>query len=130
MRERRGALAAIAAAAVVALAAACRDEGGAAEAAAQIAGGDAARGRVAIRAYGCGTCHTIPGVRGADGLVGPPLAGVAARVYLGGVLPNSPDNMVRWIRSPHAVDSLTAMPDLGVSASDARDIATYLYTLR
>jgi cytochrome c551/c552 len=36
-----------------------------------IDGGDPERGRSLIQAYGCGTCHTIAGVRGARGRVGP-----------------------------------------------------------
>jgi cytochrome c1 len=69
-------------------------------------------------------------VRGADSLVGPPLDRVASRTYLAGVLTNSPDNMIRWIRDPRGVDRLTAMPNLGVTEEDARDIASYLYTLK
>jgi putative membrane protein len=91
---------------------------------------DADRGRVAIKKYGCGSCHTIPGISGAQGLVGPPLGQIASRVYIAGVLPNEPDNMIRWIENPPAIDSKTAMPNMGVTARDARDIATYLYTLR
>jgi cytochrome c1 len=83
-----------------------------------------------MRSYGCASCHTIPGVDGANGVVGPPLANIAIRGYLGGVLPNAPDNMIRWIRDPKGVDSLTAMPNTGVTEHDARDIAAYLYTLR
>lgn len=98
--------------------------------AAAITGGDPARGPALMRKYGCQSCHTIPGVTGADGLVGPPLAGIASRSYIGGVLPNAPDNMLRWIEDPKAVDSLTAMPNTGVTPSDARHIAAYLYTLR
>ena len=98
--------------------------------AAAITGGDPARGAAIMRKYGCQTCHTIPGVVGADGLVGPPLAGIASRSYIAGVLPNAPDNMLRWIRNPKAVDPLTAMPNTGVTPSDARHIAAYLYTLR
>jgi cytochrome c2 len=98
--------------------------------AAEMTGGDPARGPDLMRKYGCQSCHTIPGVVGADGLVGPPLAGIASRSYIGGVLPNAPDNMLRWIRDPKAVDPLTAMPNTGVTASDARHIVAYLYTLR
>jgi cytochrome c1 len=93
-------------------------------------GGNPARGRAVIRAYGCGTCHTIPGVPGAAATVGPPLAGVGGRTYLAGVLQNTPPNMMRWILTPQDVDSLTAMPNLGLSEDDARDVAAYLYTLR
>jgi cytochrome c2 len=112
------------------LAAACETTDGAAASANQITGGDADRGRELIRSYGCGTCHSIPGVTGATGLVGPPLGGIASRSYIGGVLPNSPDNMLRWLHDPRAVDPLTAMPNVGVTSSDARHIAAYLYTLR
>jgi cytochrome c2 len=98
--------------------------------AAALTGGNPARGPALMRDYGCATCHTIPGVAGADGLVGPPLAGIASRSYIAGVLPNAPANMIHWIQDPKRVDSLTAMPDMGVTANDARDIAAYLYTLR
>jgi cytochrome c len=95
-----------------------------------VAGGNWRAGRDKIQYYGCGSCHTIPGVTGADGMVGPPLTKFAHRVYIGGVLGNTPDNLVRWIENPKAVDQLTAMPNLNVTTNDARDIATFLYTLR
>lgn len=82
-----------------------------------------------MRAYGCHSCHTIPGVAGAEAVVGPPLTGWAERVYIGGRVANTPENLVRWIMDPHAIDQATAMPDVGVSEADARDIAAYLFTL-
>ena len=96
----------------------------------QLTDADADRGRTAIRKYGCGSCHNIPGVGGAGGMVGPPLDHIAQRVFIAGVLPNEPDNMIRWIENPQAIDSKTAMPYMGVTARDARDIAAYLYSLR
>jgi cytochrome c2 len=98
--------------------------------AAALTGGDPSRGPDLMRKYGCQSCHTIPGVVGADGLVGPPLAGIASRSYIAGVLPNAPDNMLAWIRDPKRVDPKTAMPNTGVTPSDARHIAAYLYTLK
>jgi cytochrome c len=98
--------------------------------AAAITGGDVHAGRDKIDYYGCGSCHQIPGVRGADSLVGPPLDHVASRMYIGGVLRNTPDDMIRWIQNPPAIDAKTAMPNVHVTESDARDIAGYLYTLR
>jgi cytochrome c1 len=98
--------------------------------AAELTGGDPYRGRDAIRTHGCGSCHTIPGVNGADALVGPPLERLAVRGYVGGVLPNNPDNLVRWLLDPPGVDPQTAMPNLRLNEKDARDIAGYLYTLR
>ena len=92
-------------------------------------GGDPERGRAALVSYGCITCHTIPGVPGGDGLVGPPLTNWADRVYVGGYLTNTPDHLIAWIQNPQAVAPGNAMPNLGVSDSDARNIAAYLYTL-
>jgi len=91
---------------------------------------DPESGRLLLRQFGCGACHRISGVADAQGTVGPPLDGVRNRVYLAGVLPNSPDSMVRWIRAPEAFEPRTAMPNLGVSAEHARDMVAYLYTLR
>ena len=92
--------------------------------------GDAENGRLLLRQFGCGTCHRIPGVADAERNVGPPLAAIAQRVYLAGLLPNTPDNMVRWIRSPQSIDPRTAMPDLQVTEAHARDMTAYLYTLK
>lgn len=103
---------------------------GARENARLLTGGDPARGPALMRVYGCARCHTIPGVAGADGLIGPPLAGIANRMYVAGVVTNTPDNLVRWIMNPKAIDAKTAMPVVGVSEQQARDIAAYLYTLR
>ena len=96
----------------------------------RLTGGDPYRGRDRITQYGCDTCHTIPGVPTADAMVGPPLTNVARRVYLAGHIENTPENMMRWIRSPHAFDQKTAMPEMGVTDRDSRDIVAYLYTLR
>jgi len=93
-------------------------------------GGDVHRGAAAISRYGCGSCHNIPGISGAVGRAGPPLSGIADRIYLAGVMQNTPPNMIRWIRNPKAVDEKTLMPNLGVTPNDARDIAGYLYTLK
>jgi cytochrome c2 len=95
-----------------------------------ITGGDYDRGRTAITRYGCGSCHVIPGVTAADGKVGPPLAGIADRAYIGGVVSNTTDHMVDWIQHPRMIDPKTAMPDLGVNHQDALDIAEYLYNLK
>src|SRR5689334_12961047 len=85
-------------------------------------GGSAARGAAAIARYGCGSCHMIPGVSGANGLAGPPLSGIGNRIYIAGVLQNTPPNMMRWIEDPPAVDEHTVMPKLGVTHQDAVDI--------
>jgi cytochrome c2 len=94
-----------------------------------VVGGDSARGVIALGQHGCGTCHVIPGVIGARGVVGPSLRGVAGRPYLAGTLPNNSTNLIRWIRDPRSIEPRTMMPVLGVTEAEARDIAAYLYTL-
>jgi cytochrome c2 len=93
-------------------------------------GGNARLGRTEIRRYGCNACHEISGVPGAQGLIGPPLNGIGQRYYIAGELPNTPDNLMRWIEHPRQVEPHTAMPEMGVTEQDGRDIAAYLYTLR
>jgi cytochrome c len=95
-----------------------------------VPGGNARIGARLIESYHCGACHMIPGIRDADGLVGPPLLLFARRTYIGGELANTPPNLIRWIRDPAAVEPGTAMPALGLTNQQARDVAAYLYTLR
>jgi cytochrome c len=94
-----------------------------------VAGGSAARGRTLVANYGCGNCHTIPGVAGAKGLVGPPLTNFSQRTYLAGSFRNEGETLVKWIMDPQAMRPGTAMPTLGVPMQDARHIAAYLYTI-
>lgn len=93
-------------------------------------GGDPERAPDLIRKHGCQVCHTIPGVQGARGKVGPSLEAIASRPYLAGNVPNTAENMIKWIADPQAIEPNTAMPDVGVTDQEARDIAAYLYTLR
>ncbi len=110
-------------AALLALAGGCDAQPGVTE-------GDAGRGLRLLRQFGCASCHVIPGVSAGMGRAAPSLEGIGRRVYLAGILPNSPANLAAWIRSPRSFDPLTAMPDLGVSESQARDMAAYLGSLR
>lgn len=86
-------------------------------------------GEVAIRKYGCGSCHTIPGIKNADALVGPPLIHFRRRSFIAGQLANNEANLRRWIMDPQGVEPGTAMPDLDVTAEDARNIAAYIESL-
>jgi len=92
-------------------------------------GGDPVRGEIVLRDYGCHSCHVIPGVRGANALVGPPLTAWAKRHYIAGTLSNTPENLIQWLQDPQTVEPGTAMPDLEVTEQDARDMGAYLYTL-
>jgi cytochrome c2 len=92
-----------------------------------VEGGDQRRGEQAILKYGCHACHVIPDIRQATGRVGPKLEDIRDQIYIGGVVTNHPANMIQWIRAPRNFSPETAMPDLGVTEQDARDIAAYLY---
>jgi cytochrome c2 len=83
-----------------------------------------------IKEVGCAACHVIPGVASPRGRVGPDLTNFREQQTIAGVLPNSSENLVKWIQNPRLVDSKTAMPDLDLSEKDARDIAAYLYAPR
>lgn len=94
-----------------------------------LTGGEPGRGRALMARYGCGSCHSIPGVRGARGVAGPPLLRFAQRTYIAGQRRNTPQNLVIWLQHPQHVERGTAMPEMGVTSADARDMAAYLYTL-
>jgi len=91
--------------------------------------GEAQAGREATKRYLCATCHSIPGLVSAEHQVGPPLNGIGTRSFIAGVVPNTPENMVRFLQNPQHIDPLSAMPAMGVTEQDARDIAAFLNTL-
>jgi cytochrome c len=93
-----------------------------------LSGGNPRQGRELIARYGCGACHTVPGVPGAEASVGPPLTDLRKRLYIAGRLTNTPENVSKWIRDPRAIDPKSAMPAVGVDAAEARDITAYLYS--
>ncbi|HEY7790249.1 MAG TPA: c-type cytochrome [Vicinamibacterales bacterium] len=93
-------------------------------------GGNADAGRQLIAQLRCGACHVIPGVRNANGMVGPPLMWFSRRTMIAGEIPNTPQNLERWVMAPKSVEPGTAMPALVATRQQARDIAAYLYTLR
>jgi cytochrome c2 len=91
--------------------------------------GDVREGRLTIQRAACGSCHIVPGVPNADGLAGPPLKHFANRTIIAGLLPNTPDNLVHWLRYPQSVAPGSVMPDVGLSEKQARDVAAYLRAL-
>ena len=92
--------------------------------------GDVRRGAFVIGQAQCGSCHVIPGIAAADGMSGPPLGGFATRTVIAGVIANTPDGLAAWVRAPQAAVPGNAMPDMGLSERQARDVAAYLDTLR
>lgn len=85
--------------------------------------------RELLRGYGCHGCHAIPGITGAHESPAAPLDGFARRALIAGRWPLDEETLVAWIRAPRELDPNTAMPDMGVTATDARTMARYLLTL-
>lgn len=95
---------------------------------ASVPGGDVGHGKQLIQYYGCGACHQISGISGANGHVGPSLENYAAGRFIAGKLPNTAANLERFVESPQQVIPGGQMPDLQIGPNGARDIAAYLYS--
>jgi cytochrome c len=92
--------------------------------------GDPERGRQAFVDYGCTACHIIPGVRQGRGVIGPPLDNWGERTIIAGQFPNEAQNLISWLMAPQAMIPGSAMPDMGVTWQDAKDMSAYLFNLR
>src|SRR4051812_32683726 len=92
--------------------------------------GDPSEGKIVITRQACGSCHRIPGIDLADGMVGPPLAHFASQRMIAGRLPNSPTALAAFLRSPQSLVPGGAMPEMGLTQEQARDAAAYLLTLK
>ncbi len=91
--------------------------------------GSPSLGQQLVITKGCGGCHTISGVPGANGVAGPNLTNVVLRPTLAGDrLPMSTDMMTRWLLDPHALKPETSMPNLGLSQQEAQDLTAFLFS--
>lgn len=126
MKFRRVAIAAAAVTTVLCVAA-CDRGPGTTDGSGPVPRGDPDAGGAAIIEYGCASCHTIPGVQSVSRTIGPDLTGFDDQIYIAGQLPNRPEELIRWIQNPQDIVPGTAMPNMGVTEQDARDIASYLY---
>ncbi|HYK04920.1 MAG TPA: c-type cytochrome [Thermoanaerobaculia bacterium] len=109
---------------------ACNREQPAKPQAAAPAASSRADARQLIVQYGCNVCHVIPGIEGAQGSLGPSLAGVASRPMLSeGNVQNTPANLAQFIRNPASLNPQSSMPPIGISDAEAQTIAGYLLTL-
>jgi cytochrome c len=94
-----------------------------------IAAARSGHGKELVVHYGCTSCHALP-VAAPKGMVGPPLTHIGSQSYIAGTFPNHEIWMTLWIENPQNLKPGTAMPNLNIGERDARDIATYLATLR
>lgn len=116
---------------VLAAASACNPRESSQPAAGGVALTGAARGAQLINTYGCNVCHTIPGVEGPQGTIGPSLAGVASRPKISnGTVATSEANLTQFIQNPSSLNPQSSMPPNTIPADDVKDIVAYLLTLK
>jgi cytochrome c len=92
--------------------------------------GNPARGKLLIEQYGCHACHSVPGIEGPAGMIGPGLEHSATRPLIAEKIPNTVENMQRYLENPQAVNPEGTMPNLNVTPEDARDLTAFLLTLK
>jgi cytochrome c oxidase subunit II len=86
----------------------------------------AVRGAQLFQSRTCVNCHPIAGTS-AQAHVAPDLAHLADRHTLAaGLLPNTVENLRRWLINPQTVKPGCLMPNLNLTESQARDLAHYL----
>jgi cytochrome c2 len=82
--------------------------------------------RALLARHHCGSCHVIPGVPAAQGRGAVSLDAFGRRAYIAGRIPNTDEQLARWLMDPQALVPGTTMPAMGVSADDARAMAAHL----
>ena len=90
--------------------------------------GDAKAGQQLFAQKGCVACHTIRGLPGAVGVIGPNLNDMKTRTTLAsGMLENTPENMARWIQDPQKIKpgALMMLP-VPVNAQEAGQLTAFL----
>lgn len=92
-------------------------------------GGEIQRGRELARTHGCVVCHSIPGISSVGNGYGPDLDGFPDNRLIAGSLENTPENLLAFLMAPGDMVPGTSMPSVGITEDEARDIASWLYSL-
>jgi len=90
------------------------------------------QGSQTILKQACIGCHVINGLPGYNvGKVGPSLTHIGSRKFIAaGTLPNTPQNLARWLRNPQEVKPGNKMPNLNLSEDTINQLVAYLETLK
>jgi cytochrome c oxidase subunit 2 len=89
-----------------------------------------ARGRELFEKTACMSCHTIAGSV-ARGRFGPDLTHLMSRDTLAsGIVPNTRENLRRWVEHPDTFKPASLMPAMGFSDRELDAVTDYLMTLR
>lgn len=87
-------------------------------------------GKASFLAQTCVNCHSVRGTP-ARGTYAPDLTHLMSRRTLAaGMVPNSPDELRRWVDDPQQIKPGCLMPAFGLSKTDRDLIVGYLMTLR
>ncbi len=79
---------------------------------------------------GCIACHAITGTA-AQCVVGPNLTRFGSRQSMAaGLMPNTPDNLARWLHNPQAVKPGSLMPNLLLNDAEIAALSAYLHSLK
>ncbi len=92
----------------------------------------AGRGQEIFLGNACIGCHAIEGTT-AQGRTAPNLTHFGSRITLAGNrLPNTPENVVRWVTNPQKLKPGAKMPAFEgtLSEEDIKAIADYLHSLK
>ncbi|MEO9227846.1 MAG: cytochrome c oxidase subunit II [Devosia sp.] len=96
----------------------------------QPASGPADDPRLQVFMVRCAACHTIRGTE-AGGILGPDLSHFGSRESIAsGLLPNTPDNLAKWINNTQTLKPGVKMPELHMLASETDDVTSYLEGLK
>jgi len=89
----------------------------------------ATTGKAIFAGSACVGCHTVRGVSG--GTLGPDLTHFGTRTTLAaGILPNTPDNVMAWIRDAPRLKPGAKMPPFAFTDDQARALTAYLASLK
>jgi len=90
---------------------------------------NAQTGQKVFEEQACVNCHTVKGTM-ANGRYGPDLTHLMSRDTIGsGILPNTQENLVRWINDPNDFKPGCLMPAMHLTEEQNRQITAYLITL-
>ncbi len=90
----------------------------------------AQRGSELFRSMTCVNCHRVNGTE-AKSQDAPDLTHFASRRTFGSViLPNTPENLARWLKNPQAVKPAILMPDFKLTDAQVDGLTAYLESLQ
>lgn len=90
----------------------------------------AAKGAKVFQEKNCVHCHSIAGLM-TRGRVAPDLTHVGSRTTLAsGALPNTPENLAKWLTNPQVIKRGVLMPTIGLEPDQIKDLTDYLEGLK